>query len=276
MIRLRSNDKAAQHLPLVYIKILSNGLHDRDYSQLSFESMFGPTRISLSLSRIAPRTRSTSLQLRPLQLRPSPRNSRRPSNTAHCPNRLLHFLCGVFLTVSVQYSVPSPKVGEVAQCHNQETAEKGWSSVTTQSLPQHSPDKIERFYPPLNSTGDSIRLTTVSSGNWEDPIEGTVEMWPTEKNQKYKALSYHWDAKPGFRWIRLNGADFNVTANLYDALQHFRNPYSSLVIWADAINLNQRDDEEMSRQVKLMTSIYQRAVEVLVWLGTCHEVHQGS
>ncbi|KAE9368937.1 hypothetical protein N431DRAFT_547771 [Stipitochalara longipes BDJ] len=58
-----------------------------------------------------------------------------------------------------------------------------------------------------------------------------------------------------------------VTVNLADALQAFRHPVKTRLVWADAICINQHDDIEKSHQVKRMGKIYENSNGVLVWLG---------
>ena len=57
-----------------------------------------------------------------------------------------------------------------------------------------------------------------------------------------------------------------VTPNLFGALHHLRqNGYST--VWADAICINQNNNEERSQQVLLMGEIYRRAKQVVIELG---------
>jgi hypothetical protein len=51
------------------------------------------------------------------------------------------------------------------------------------------------------------------------------------------------------------------------ALQHFEQNDLALRIWVDAICINQNDEKEKSHQVGIMAEIFNRASEVLVWLG---------
>jgi hypothetical protein len=46
-----------------------------------------------------------------------------------------------------------------------------------------------------------------------------------------------------------------------------------VIIWADAICMNQDDPLERNHQIKLMTRIYSKAKRVLVWLGPDPEGH---
>lgn len=66
----------------------------------------------------------------------------------------------------------------------------------------------------------------------------------------------------------LNGHDFSVTINLYNALRHMRHEEHVRVFWIDAICICQTDIEERSKQVLRMQDIYSMARDVEVWLGT--------
>ncbi|CZS99529.1 uncharacterized protein RAG0_07897 [Rhynchosporium agropyri] len=84
---------------------------------------------------------------------------------------------------------------------------------------------------------------------------------------KFVALSYVWGADTDPRMILVGKSPVRVNKNLYDALMVLRLPKEDLVIWIDALCINQADDEEKSWQVKLMADIYQKACKVLAWLG---------
>jgi hypothetical protein len=70
----------------------------------------------------------------------------------------------------------------------------------------------------------------------------------------------------------LNGHDVEVRPNLHNALQQIK--ASALVdhyLWVDAICINQADDkvalDERSLQITFMREIYEKAANVIVWLG---------
>ena len=58
-----------------------------------------------------------------------------------------------------------------------------------------------------------------------------------------------------------------VRPNLEDALRQFRDTQEDVLLWIDALCINQSDQEEKSRQVARMAEIYSRARDVLIWLG---------
>jgi len=67
--------------------------------------------------------------------------------------------------------------------------------------------------------------------------------------------------------IRINGRDFKVNENLYDALVELRRRKITCPLWIDAICINQSDPVEKSHQVLAMDKIYFSAQRVIVWLG---------
>lgn len=76
-----------------------------------------------------------------------------------------------------------------------------------------------------------------------------------------------------YRTIYVNGELKKVTENLWQALYYLRCTFYShpgikrLKIWADALCINQADNEERNHQVQLMRSIYADSRLVITWLG---------
>jgi hypothetical protein len=89
---------------------------------------------------------------------------------------------------------------------------------------------------------------------------------------EYNALSYTWgsDATPAV--ISCNGADLPIGLNLYDALRALRLlEKRNQFIWVDSICINQSDKNEVSNQVSAMFIIYQKAAQVIAWIGSAPE-----
>lgn len=61
--------------------------------------------------------------------------------------------------------------------------------------------------------------------------------------------------------------NLSITHNLDIALRHIRLANEPRLLWIDALCINQTDDEEKSRQVAMMGSIYSLASHVILWLG---------
>jgi Heterokaryon incompatibility protein (HET) len=67
---------------------------------------------------------------------------------------------------------------------------------------------------------------------------------------------------------RVGGKD---TSNLHAALQRLRLSDRRLLIWADAVCIDQSNVDERGKQVRLMQDIYSRAYETVVFLGEAGE-----
>lgn len=88
---------------------------------------------------------------------------------------------------------------------------------------------------------------------------------------KYEALSYVWgsDAAENSKKVNIecDGGILSIGPNLARALMRIRLGSKSRLLWVDAICINQRDEDERSRQVQCMGDIYANASRVLVWIG---------
>ena len=105
------------------------------------------------------------------------------------------------------------------------------------------------------------------SGDFYDPLFGTLEMVWSDEAPEYEALSYVWGPTSPAKRMVLNGKEINMTPNLDSALRQLRWPGSKRLLWVDALCINQDDLEEKAHQIKLMGFIYALASGVLVWLG---------
>ena len=100
--------------------------------------------------------------------------------------------------------------------------------------------------------------------------------------EAYEALSYTWDiqGEPAHE-MECDGATLHVYTNLHDALQALRWTDRPRVLWADAICIDQTNDEEKGEQVKMMGRIFAGASRVVVWVGErderceCGETQRG-
>jgi hypothetical protein len=134
-----------------------------------------------------------------------------------------------------------------------------------------SPTDAERgpkeiTYPDEPLQQNEIRLVTLQPGVWTDPIECGLSNVRLD-GARYRTLSYVWGSRNVTRQIRLNGNTYPVTVNLESALRYLRTHYpEGLVVWIDALCINQGDVEERTQQVQLMGTIYKRCEEVIVYL----------
>jgi hypothetical protein len=115
---------------------------------------------------------------------------------------------------------------------------------------------------------DKIRLLHLHPDeDFNAPVRASLHRVSLRWRQVYKALSYVWGDAKVTSTITVNGVDFEATTNLVSALKHLRHKRKKLVLWVDAICINQADIHERNRQVQMMATIYRCAEEVIVWLG---------
>ncbi|KAL6703881.1 hypothetical protein ACN47E_009015 [Coniothyrium glycines] len=112
-----------------------------------------------------------------------------------------------------------------------------------------------------------LRLLTLEPGIFGAVIDGEVEEFSMDHLPAYSALSYVWGREPPIHPIRLNNGHAFIRPNLLHALQRIRSRTEKLRIWVDSLCINQDDAEERNAQVRMMSSIYQNADAVLIWLG---------
>jgi hypothetical protein len=156
-------------------------------------------------------------------------------------------------------------------------------------------------YQPLSETSrgrSATRLICLHPGGFDDCIYCTIyhaNILEKRPQTEYTALSYVWGdatrtksiqlgyhqlptSEPAHAWSSTPspGVDcyesFQVTTNLERALRHLRDRASERILWVDAICINQSDWEERLSQVKMMGSVYKKAVEVRIWLGSISDV----
>jgi len=101
-------------------------------------------------------------------------------------------------------------------------------------------------------------------------FEYTIQELDTE-NHLYEALSYVWGGEERTKSITIDGQELAITQNLHTALLRLRNSKLPRIIWADAICINQADDNEKELQIQFMATIYAKASSVIVWLGEAQD-----
>ena len=71
-----------------------------------------------------------------------------------------------------------------------------------------------------------------------------------------------------------NAFSFAIAPVLQPALRALRRTETDRTLWIDAICINQDDMAERNAQVAMMADIYDRAMNVCVWLGEGDESSQ--
>ncbi|KAI1081111.1 heterokaryon incompatibility protein-domain-containing protein [Whalleya microplaca] len=115
--------------------------------------------------------------------------------------------------------------------------------------------------------GRWFRLMTIHPGYVEEALECDLKPVKLDFAPPYKALSYAWGDGTALKTIKCSGAPKLISHNLLQGLRHIRSNSQPLVIWVDAICIDQEYEIEKGHQVDLMGTIYEKASEVIVWLG---------
>jgi hypothetical protein len=103
-----------------------------------------------------------------------------------------------------------------------------------------------QIYQELSVDDLEIRLLTIlPSADFVAPIKCRVHatVLAVTPSPKYKALSYVWGDPNNTLEISVNGAIRQVTTNLASALRYIRDTEEEVVLWADAICINQEDPD---------------------------------
>jgi len=142
---------------------------------------------------------------------------------------------------------------------------------------QHPPTISAFQYTPLDLSTSSIRLVRLlPSDRISAPIQCEifhVQFGEDERESQpgYVALSYVWGDSTTLVDISLNGQPLGITENLHAALLQLRKRGGDNIFWIDAICIDQSNPRERGHQVQRMYSIYESAVQVIVWLGPQEE-----
>ncbi|KAF7502057.1 hypothetical protein GJ744_007972 [Endocarpon pusillum] len=126
-------------------------------------------------------------------------------------------------------------------------------------------------YLPLRKTRH-IRLLNLELSPSSEETLGTLTVKSLDDPElqtvyRYDALSYVWGVANSDHKVILNGWSCSVRKNLHSFFLCYRHDDSSPYIWIDALCIDQDSISERNSQVALIAEIYQRAQNVIVWLG---------
>ncbi|RYZ20201.1 MAG: hypothetical protein EOP49_47810, partial [Sphingobacteriales bacterium] len=124
----------------------------------------------------------------------------------------------------------------------------------------------------LNYTlGQEIRLLVLHPGQDEEDLVCDIRHVNLLDRPAYEAVSYTWRDALGDhtlrRPIRCYGKTIWITANCQAALYCLHRRHRRRSLWVDAVCIDQMNDAERNHQVRLMSTIYSSASQVLVYLA---------
>lgn len=128
---------------------------------------------------------------------------------------------------------------------------------------------ISKIYKHLNHSNNEIRVIRIKPGRWEDNISCRLEVVSLDRffKPRYDTLSYTWGSSADPKQITVNQQDVAISTNLFTALRALRRKHRTVTIWADALCIDQSNNDEKSTQVALMGRIYKQCRQTWVSLG---------
>ena len=135
-----------------------------------------------------------------------------------------------------------------------------------------SPPDHDGAYPHLSYNilvSGQIRLLLLLPGDTHHTLRGSIYTCRSIPSAgPYRALSYVWGkARHSNHILVTENGVLHLKASLYTALVQLRHRKSPIVLWVDAICINQRDQPEKEQQIRLMPKIFQNAACTIAILG---------
>jgi Heterokaryon incompatibility protein (HET) len=84
---------------------------------------------------------------------------------------------------------------------------------------------------------------------------------------EYYALSYYWGAPSVMETILVDGIEVQIRKTVFRFLQQLTYHFGSILVWLDALCINQKDVHERNWQVSMMGDLFKSAAGVYAWLG---------
>ncbi|OAQ62716.1 heterokaryon incompatibility protein (HET) domain-containing protein [Pochonia chlamydosporia 170] len=133
----------------------------------------------------------------------------------------------------------------------------------------------------------SIRLfeVNVEKSTRLQSLVGSLKQTKLDQVPPFLALSYHWGNSVKDIRIDCDGFHLHITGALADALHRLlwfyqtgdnQYHFPTRLLWIDQVCINQNDIDERFQQVRLMGTIYWRAIRTVVWLGPSSPTCEGG
>ncbi|KAJ4301399.1 hypothetical protein N0V90_003491 [Kalmusia sp. IMI 367209] len=123
--------------------------------------------------------------------------------------------------------------------------------------------------PPIQK--NEIRILSIPPAprdvEYQDQLECDVHTALITDLPDYESLSYVWGTDTDFIPIIISGHPFMISQTLHGALRRLQLPDRRRLLWIDQICIDQHNTEEKAEQVQLMSTIYTRCSNCIVWMG---------
>lgn len=130
-------------------------------------------------------------------------------------------------------------------------------------------DKVYR-YTPLDA--EELRLVRILAAR-SSQVKCEILHRPFGDLPDYTAISYAWGDPSDMTKIKIRDERYSIfvevpiSKSLYYALEALRKKGEDVLVWADALSIDQQNRDEKNQQLSLMSDIYKNAQYVAVWLG---------
>ncbi|TID04564.1 Heterokaryon incompatibility protein 6, OR allele [Colletotrichum higginsianum] len=129
--------------------------------------------------------------------------------------------------------------------------------------------------PHLQDPKRQIRLFALQPGDPGSTIRGAFSIANLDDGPSYHCVSYVWGDALNTTDIVVGAEAFTVTTSLFSALCRIRSSRDTINLWADALCINQEDNEEKRLQVNMMFEIYSRCTSCFIWMGEIDTDREG-
>ncbi|KAJ5065955.1 heterokaryon incompatibility protein-domain-containing protein [Bipolaris maydis] len=126
---------------------------------------------------------------------------------------------------------------------------------------------LNACYSSLDIEAAQFRTFALLPGYELDPICCTFSTHSLHENPAYETISYAWGDARDTEGIFVDKAKLEIPRSLATCLRHLRNASDAMILWADAICIDQKNNQEKAQQVKMMGDIFRRCTSVYIWLG---------
>ena len=112
----------------------------------------------------------------------------------------------------------------------------------------------------------NIRLLYLLPRETGDQLQGVINQVPFASAGNYRALSYVWNTDQRTQELMTPDGVIPITFSLKKALQGLRRNDKAIMLWVDAICINQKNNREKALQVRLLPKIFQTATLTYAFL----------
>ena len=111
-----------------------------------------------------------------------------------------------------------------------------------------------------------IRLLYLLPGDQGDELQGVIFHIAYESSGTYRALSYVWGTDQRTHKLTTPDGILRITSSLHKGLRRLRHKSKAILLWVDAICINQEDNAEKAQQISLLPKIFQMASSTCAFL----------